>query len=148
MGKKNKKNKKKGYCVEYDKEKLDKFTSTLDKQYQEIVGDIEDIQYRIYLADKKKQKKQKKKMKKGQISFYEPKSKKVRVWAANEITGDKIFKFIKNIIEDIKPIAIIISKLIMALITSILSLDIIKEKISSTALKRMDTLYNLCAAVR
>ena len=147
MSKKHKKKKHKNDVFDVNFENIDKFTSKLDKQYREVIGDIEDIQYKIYQADKKKQKKQKKKQKKGNVSFYEPKSKKVRVWAANEITGEKIFKTIKTIIEDLKPIAVIISKLVMTLIVSILSLDVIKEKISTKTLNRMDTLYNLCAAV-
>jgi len=148
MSKKKKKNKKSEFNYDLGQFKFDsKFSSKLDKQYQEIIGDIEDIQYKIYLADKKKQKKQKKKMKKGKINFYEPKDKKVRLWAIDEITGDKIFKTIKNIFEDLKPIVVIISKLLMALIVSILSLDVIKEKISNKALERIDTLYKLCASV-
>lgn len=146
MGKKHKKEKTDDLIIKH--ENYDKFSTKLDKQYQEIIGDIEDIQYRIYEADKKKLKKQKKKMKTGKVSFYEPKSKKVRCWAANELTGDRIFKVVKNILEDLKPIAVIISKLVMTLIVAILSLDVVKEKISNKALQRMDTLYNLCASVR
>lgn len=132
---------------QFESRNLDRFHSELDKQYQEIVGDIEDIQYKIYLADKKKQKKQKKKMKKGQISFYEPKSKKARVWAVGELTGEKMFTTIRQLLQDVKPIVIIISKMIMALIVSILSLDIIKQKISTKALEKINTIYKMCAAV-
>lgn len=137
----------KDFNLDIDYEKIDSFHTKLDKQYQEIVGDIEDIQYKIYEADKKKQKKQKKKMKKGKVSFYEPKSKKIRIWAVGEITGDKFFNTIKQLLQDLKPIFVIISKMVMALIVSILSLDIVKEKISKTSMERLDTLYKLCAAV-
>ena len=65
---------------------LGDFDITLNKQYKEIVDDIEIMQYKIYQADKKKQKKQKKKMKKkGKVKFYEPKSKKARIKAANKL---------------------------------------------------------------
>lgn len=132
-----------------DQVTMEKFNTNLDKQYHEIVGDIEDIQYKIYLADKKKLRKQKKKMKKkGTIGFYEPKSKKVRIWASSELTSDKLFDTIKRILIDLRPIVVIISKLVMTLIVSILSLDIIKERIPQKALQRMDTLYKLCASVR
>lgn len=125
------------------------FTKKLNKQYQEIIGDIEDIQYKIYLADKKKQKKQKKKMKKGHISFYEPKSKKARVKAANKLTSGEFFHTLKEIfsgtfLEDLKPIIKTLAKLIMVLITSILSLDLVKTKISTKALNRIDTIMGLC----
>jgi len=133
---------------DYNTQKMDKFHTELEKQYQEIIGDIEDIQYKIYEADKKKVKKQKKKMKKGKITFYEPKSKKARVWAVDRLTGDSFFNTIKNILIDLKPIVVIISKMIMALIVSILSLDVIKQKISNTSLRRIDTLYKLCSQVK
>ena len=125
------------------------FTKKLNKQYQEIIGDIEDIQYKIYLADKKKQKKQKKKMKKGHISFYEPKSKKARVKAANQLASGELFHTLKEIfsgtfLEDLKPIIKTLAKLIMVLITSILSLDLVKTKISTKALNRIDTIMSLC----
>lgn len=149
MSKKNKKTKKEKAFQEFnlDVGSMDTFHSRLDKQYQEIVGDIEDIQYKIYLADKKKQKKQKKKMKKGKISFYEPKSKKARIWAVEELTGEKMFNTIKTLLLDLKPIVVIIAKMIMALLVSILSLDVVKSNISSSALTKIDTIYNMCKAV-
>ena len=149
MSKKNKKSKKEKAFESFnlDVGNIDSFHSKLDKQYQEIVGDIEDIQYKIYLADKKKQKKQKKKMKKGNISFYEPKSKKARLWAVEELTGEKMFNTIKTLLMDLKPIVVIIAKMVMALIVSIMSLDIIKEKISTSTLSKIDSIYNMCKAI-
>ena len=95
------------------------------------------------------EKKQKKKMKKGHISFYEPKSKKARVKAANQLASGELFHTLKEIfsgtfLEDLKPIIKTLAKLIMVLITSILSLDLVKTKISTKALNRIDTIMGLC----
>jgi phage-related tail protein len=126
---------------------MDVFDSKIDSQYQEIVGDIEDIQYQIYEADKKKMKKQKKKMKKGKICFYEPKSKKVRLWAVDKISSGDLFGKIKKVLSDLHPIVKIIARLVATLIVSILSLDSVKRAISTSALNKMDSLYKLCLAV-
>lgn len=147
MAKKKKHHKKKNEFTK-DKTFIDNLEKRLESQYQEIVEDIEDIQHQIYKADKKKREKQKKKMKKGKISFYEPKDKKIRVWASERISSDNFFSRIKNILEELKPVAIIISKLVATLIASILSLDIVKANITQQNLSRMGTLYKLCMAVK
>ena len=136
--------------------KLDKelginvFDSKLDKQYAEIISDIEDMQYEIYKADKKKKKKKKKKMQKGLLPFYEEsltKSKKARIKAAHQLTSDDFFKLVKNLLNDLKPIVVIIARLVAMLITAILSMDVVKANIGKQTLKKMDSLYKICLQV-
>lgn len=138
------------------KMKLDKklgvnvFDTKLDQQYAEIISDIEDLQYEIYKADKKKKKKKKKQLKAGLLPFYEgscTKSKKARIKAAKKLTSEDFFVLIRNLLTDLKPVVIILARLIAMLITAILSLDIVKERIGKESLKKMDSLYKLCLQV-
>lgn len=134
------------------KEKSESILSSVDEklksQYGEIIRDIEEIQYQIEKADRKKQKKAKKKMKKkGKIMFYDTKSKKARIKAANKITGDKIVSTIINILQEIRPIAVLLARLVAGIICAILSLDIVKRSISPSVLDKMKKLFNACMGV-
>lgn len=127
---------------------MDQFDMTIDKQYKEIITDIEDMQYELWKADKKKAKKDRKKIKKGKIAFYSGKSKKARTKAANRLVGSKWFDTIKSVIEEIKPIAVIIMRLLAALITAILSIDQVKKYIKPDTLEKIDGVYRLCVAFK
>jgi len=128
---------------------LNAVDEAIDKQYKEIITDIEDIKYEIAKADRKKEKKMRKKRKNGKISFYsDPKSKKARVRAANKITKDEIFHTIKEIFEDLKPIIVVIARLLASLINAILSLSIVKERISAKTLSRLNYFRNACMNVK
>lgn len=126
---------------------LESWDSKLDDQYKEIITDIEDIQYEIYKADRKKKKKQKKKMKKGKIAFYDPRSKKARKRAATRLTSEKILSGIQKIFTELKPLFILLAKLIKMIICAILSLDVVKRSISTQTLNKINDLYNLCTSV-
>lgn len=126
---------------------LNSIDDTLSSQYKEIIGDIEEIQYQIQKADKKKAKKAKKKMKKGKIGFYETRSSRARINAAKRITSDQIIGTVISIFQDLKPLAILLARLVAAIICAILSLDIVKSKISPSILEKMKMLYNACMGV-
>lgn len=127
---------------------LEGLDSTIDEQYKEIVTEVEDIQYEIYLADKKKYQKQRRKMKKkGRGSFYAPHSAKARKAACKRITADKIFNGIKKIFEELKPLWLLLARVVRLIICAILSMDIVKRKISKQTLDKLQSLYNFCLAV-
>ena len=126
---------------------LNNVDESMNRQYQNIIADIEDIQYEIYLEDMKANKKMRKKMKKGKGGFYNSASISVREKAVKKLKNKGILDFILDIIEDIKPIVIVIARLIGALICSILSLDIVKEHIGGKTLKKMQKIYKTCMSI-
>lgn len=126
---------------------LDGIDMSLNKQFEEIVRDIEETQFQIEKADKKKAKKAKKKMKKGKVCFYDPKSKKARIKAVNHITSEEVFGSIMSFLRDTKPIILILARLVGALILAILSLDVVKKHISAEALNRMREMYLACVGM-
>jgi len=127
---------------------IDQFDMAIEKQYKEIITDIENMQYELWKADKKKAKKDKKKIKKGKIAFYSGKSKKARTKAANKLVRCGWFDVVRNIIEEIKPIAVIIMRLLAALITAILSVDQVKKYIKPDILDKINGVYRLCVSVK
>lgn len=126
---------------------LDGIDTSLNKQFEEIVRDIEEVQFQIEKADKKKAKKAKKKMKKGKVMFYDPMSKKARVEAANHITSEEVFGSIMNFLRDTKPIIVLLARLVAAIILAILSLDVVKRHISRQALDRMREMFLACVGI-
>lgn len=126
---------------------LNNVDESMNQQYQDIIADIEDIQYEIYLEDKKANKKMRKKIKKGKGGFYNSASVSVREKAVKKLKKKGILDFILDIIEDIKPIVIIIARLIGALICSILSLDVVKEHIGAKTLRKMQKIYKTCVSI-
>ena len=144
------KNKKKKKYQSTDKKKgglLIGVDESISSQYHDIIADIEDMQYEIYLEDKKANKKMRKKMKKGKGGFYNSASVSVREKAVKKLKKRGILDFVLDIIEDIKPIVIIIARLIGALICSILSLDIVKEHIGGKTLNKMQKIYKTCMSI-
>ena len=146
-GKKKKKKGKKDKDIEKVPSILDILDEKIDSQYKEIVTDVEDIQYMIYQADKKKRKKQKKKMKKGKVCFYEPYSVKAREKAVFRITSSEIIEGIRSIIENFKPLAILLCRLVKLIICTILSIPVVKEKIGVEGLKKIQAVYTMCGAI-
>lgn len=126
---------------------LDGIDTALNKQFEEIVRDIEELQFQIDKADRKKAKKAKKKMKKGKVMFYDPKSKKARIRAANHITSEEVFGSIMNFLRDTKPIVVLLARLVAAIILAILSLDVVKRHISKQALGRMREMFDACVGI-
>ena len=126
---------------------LDGIDMKLSRQHEAIIRDIEEIQYEIQRADKKKAKKAKKKLKNGKIGFYEVRSSKARIHAAKRLTSSDVVSVIKNILMDIKPIMVLLARLVAAIICSILSMDIVKRNIGKTTLGALESLYNLCMGV-
>lgn len=127
----------------------------IDQQYQEIIGDIEELQYQIYLADQKKSRREKKKLKKKygldskDLSGFQMNAKSVaaRIEAANKLTDDTFVERIFSTIQEMQPVVILIARLVCALICAILSISAVKAGISSNGLNKLNTVYNTCLKI-
>lgn len=150
--KKSKKKKKKKHGKESI---LDTIDYQIDQQYKQIIGDIEEIQYEIYLADQKKSRREKKKAKKKygldskDLSGFQINAKSIaaRIDAANKLTDETFVERILTMMQEIQPIVVIVARLICALICAILSITAVKASITKQGLDNLNNIYSTCLRI-
>ena len=114
--------------------------SAVDKQYDMLIDEIKEMQYRMEKSDKKKKKKNKHKHD-SDTFFFNNRSIKERKKIIKEMEDSNFFDRIRLTLQDIAPIVIIIAKLVAALIVAILSIDAIKKSISPNSLDKLQSIY-------
>lgn len=152
---KKKKNHKKSSKKKKEKKESVSLLSTIDnnlnKTYDEIRQEIEDIQIEIYEADKKALKKAKKKIKKSgekEGKLYADKIRlEIRQEALQKLEGNNLLDRVEKCLRDIAPIVVLIGRLIASLILSILSVDAIKVFIKPELLDKMNSVYKFAMAI-
>ena len=120
---------------------------SLDKKYADMLEEIQYMQADIDRADRKAKKKAFKNMKKGNTFYDASKPINVRKEAIKNIENRNFFERVTGIIQELKPICIIIARLVMSLIVSILSIDAVKYRISPKTLNAMRNVYDLAKSV-
>ena len=118
---------------------------SLNSQYQGIKDEIEFLQMEIKESDKKAKKKSKKKMKKKGFYPYEEQIK-ARKKVIKQIETNDLLERTESCLDQLKPICIIIARLIASLILAILSINGIKECIRPDTLKKMTKVYEIAMA--
>lgn len=122
---------------------LYEFDKNLDQKYVGLLEEIQFMQADIKRAERKARKKEKKKMKKGN-TFYDPRAEiRVREQVIREMEGDNFFDRVIQAINDIRPICMVIARLVMALIVSVLSIDSVKYRVKPDTLNKMHSVYEL-----
>lgn len=151
MSKKKKKNKKKKESLKFLKE----IDGGLNGTHDEIMKEISEIQRNLYIADQKALKKQKKALKQkirtdmGVIPYYTSKERvRAREVAIKEMERTNLLGRIENLFKSLAPCIIILSRLVAALITSILSVESIVRVIKPETVKKMDKVYKLAMSIR
>lgn len=129
---------------------LKEIDGQLDASYEDLMKEIEEMQYQIYLADEKarKQAKKKKKKDKGYEFNYTELQKQARREVVSKMEGNNFLDRVMKFIEDITPIVISISRLVAALIVCILSIDTVKASIKPDTLKKMNTVYTKAMSIK
>lgn len=126
---------------------LYRIDNSLDKKYENVLKEIEVMKAEIEKADRKGKKLAKKKLKKNndfyQLSYEIKKRKEV----VENMERKNLFDKIEAAIKGIRPICVLIARLVAALIVAILSLDAIKKYISPKTVKKLSSLYNLAMQV-
>lgn len=131
---------------------LDTLDYEIEQQYADIIRDIEEIQYEVYLADKKQKKKNKKKAKKkygrSDAGFLiESGDVKSRINAVYKLTDETFSERLLSTLNDIKPIVVIIARLTCALICAILSIDAVKANLTMSSLDMINKIYTTCLSI-
>lgn len=139
MGNKKKQKKDENLLYEFDK--------SLDQKYIGLLEEIQFMQADIKREERKARKKAKKKMKKGN-TFYDPRGEiRVREQIIREMEGGNFFDRVIQAIQDIRPICMVIARLVMTLIISILSIDSVKYRIKPDTLSTMHSVYDMAHKV-
>lgn len=126
---------------------LYEFDQTLDQKYLGLLEEIQFMQADIKREERKAKKKAKKQMKKGN-TFYDPHFEiRVREQVIREMEGDNFFDRVIQAINDLRPICLVIARLVMTLIVSILSIDSVKYRIKPGTLDTMHSVYSMAHRV-
>ena len=120
---------------------------SLDKKYADMLEEIQYMQADIDRAERKAKKKAFKNMKKGNTFYDASKPINVRKEVIKNMENRNFFERVTGIIQELKPICIIIARLVMGLIVSILSIDAVKYRISPKTLNAMRNVYDLAKSV-
>ena len=119
---------------------------SLNSQYKGIKDEIEFLQYELKKAEKKSKKKAKKKMNKKNFYPYEYEMK-ARRSVIHEMEDSDLLHRTELCLRDLKPICIIIARLIAALILALLSIDAIKGMIRPETLNKMTWVYEMAMSI-
>ena len=120
---------------------------SLDKKYADMLEEIQYMQADIDRAERKAKKKAFKNMRKGNTFYDASKPINVRKEVIKNMENKNFFERVTDIIQELKPICIIIARLVMSLIVSILSIDAVKYRISPKTLNAMRNVYDLAKSV-
>ena len=137
--KKKKKQKKEKLLYEVD--------NSLNAQYMGLKDEIEYLQMEWDRTRAKCKKKAKKKMKKNGGFYpyeYEMKERKKLI---KKMEDSNLFSRTESCLEDLRPICLIIARLIAALIVAILSIDAIKLYLKPETMDKMTRVYELAMSV-
>lgn len=119
---------------------------SLNSQYEGIRDEIEYLQMEWDRENRKSKKKAKKKMKKKGFYPYEEEMKgKARV--IRKMEDSDLLSRTESCLGDLRPICLIIARLIAALILAILSVDAIKSIIKPETMSKMGKIYELAMSV-
>lgn len=144
---KSKKHKKKKKSISLLKE-VDK---TMDKTYDSLIEEIQDMQLQLNLSDQKALKKQKKKLRQdmGVIPYYTSKERvKARQELIKKMEQTSLLERVEKSLKDLIPVVVVLARLIAALILSILSVEPIRKFISPATLSKMDNVYKVAMSIR
>lgn len=123
------------------------FDKSLDQKYVGLLEEIQFMQADIKREERKAKKKEKKRMQKGN-TFYDPRAEiRVRQQVIREMEGRNFFDRVIQAINDIRPICMVIARLVMTLIVSILSIDAVKYRIKPDTLNKMHSVYDMAHRV-
>ena len=143
MGKKKKKKKKESdsYLLLHD------IDDTLDQQHQDVIREIEELQYKLYLEDQKSTKELRKELRrKNQFSYNLVRSRS-RKKLIEEMESTNLFGRLERILGELGPVIVLIGRLVAALITALLSITEVKLWLKPTTLNKLEKVYKMSRAI-
>ena len=142
MSKKKKNSKKKSISI------LKEVDKSLTGTYDDLIEEIQDMQYQLNLVDQKARKKAKKHAKSGkEFCDYKKLRADARKQVVQTMEGNNFLDRVNRVLNDIAPIIVLIGRLVASLILAILSLDIVKVNIKPETLQKMTSVYEHAMAL-
>lgn len=149
MGKKKKKKQKK--MEKKSLELLREVDDSLTTTYDSLIEEIQTIQENIWIADCKSMEKERNKLRNNEIKnsmgllpyYVCPERVEVRKESLLQMERTNLLDRVEETISQIKPVVVIVSRLISALIVSLLSVTTFKRMISPKTLERLEFVYNI-----
>lgn len=130
---------------------LKSIDKTMNKNYSDLIDEINDYQRRLDKYDKKAIDKQRKKLvkqKMGIVPYYVSKDRlRIRQEMIEEMEKEDLFKRIEKTFSTIIPIVTIIARLVAALILSIFSFEPIIHCIKPETFSTMKKIYDIAMAI-
>lgn len=127
---------------------LDEIDSALNSSYKDLQKEIEEFQIRLNIADQEAMKKAKKAMKKKKKTYdLDAIRRDVRNNMVREIEGNNFLDRCAEFLKDMGPILTVITRLIAALVLSILSLTSVKVKMKPETLAKFQHVYDLAMRI-
>lgn len=127
---------------------LKEVDTVLTDTYADISEEIQQLQYEIYIAEEKAKKKALKKIKKNPNSFN---AAEIRMQARRDVLRkmdeSNLLTRLDNLYKDIRPVVIVISRLVASFILLILSFEPIKVHIDENKLATMNKIYNAAMSI-
>lgn len=147
MAKKDKKKKKKANTTYASKAMLNDFDDMLSSTYSDLSEEILDIQRKLEAKDLAARKKAKKKLKKNPNYKIEKDLRKNRIEIIQSMEDSNLLNRINSFIKDMGPILIALSRMIVCLILSILSISTVKAKIKPETLMKLDSIVSRLSSI-
>lgn len=148
MSKKKKKNKKK---VDKSVNMMKAIDKTMNKNYQNLIDEIEYYQKKLDKYDRKAIEKQKKKLvkqKMGVVPYYVSKDRlKIRQEMIEEMEKNDLIERVQTTFTSVIPIVTVIARLVAALILSIFSFEPICHCIKPETFTKMKKVYDVAMAI-
>lgn len=127
---------------------LNEVDKNLNKTYDNILEEIQEMQLQLNLAEQQARKKAKKKIKKDPNYFATSNERlEARKEVIREIEGTNLLDRVQRLFADIVPIVVIISRLIASLILAILSFEPVKLHIKPETLQKLTNCYNMAVKI-
>ena len=145
MGKKKKKKKKE--LKEVSLEILEEVDNDLNKAHNDIVTEIEELQYRLHVEDQKAIKKMRRRIRKNPDFSMNKERIAVRKKIIAEMESTNLLERIQNLFTRLSPIIAIIGRLVASLITMILSITEVKVWLRPETIKKLEMVYNVAMAL-
>ena len=127
---------------------LKEVDETLNTQHDDIMKEIEELQYRLYMEDQKAKRKVRRKLRKDPNYFSSSKERiEVRKKIVSEMESSDLLTRIQNMFQKFLPMIAIIGRLIATLINMILSITEVKVWLKPETLAKMDSVYRVAASL-
>ena len=142
MGKKKKKGKKKKSIS-----LLEELDTTLDQEHDNLLQELEELQYRLYLEDLEATKKMRKQLRKKNQFSVNLKRADSRRKIINEMEETDLMGRIERFFHEVGPMIVIIGRLVAALINALLSITEVKLWLQPSTVNRLERIYQTARAI-